>query len=108
MMGSGTFTPFDADGGFIVAEILNASTTIFGLDVSRFIGGRFSFSFQGSTITTGTPNGVFDLGSGSTASYTFRVPEPTSIVLSLCGMLGAALLIVRLRRQETQQAALAA
>jgi hypothetical protein len=29
-------------------------------------------------------------------------------VLSLCGMLGAALLIVRLRRQEAQQAALAA
>ena len=88
--------------GILSAEILSASTTIVGLDVSSFIGGNFSFTYQNAEILAGQSqagaSGLLVLGSTTSSSYTFEiqaVPEPGSVVLSLLSLSALGLVVWR-------------
>lgn len=90
-------------GGAIFADITGASTTIPGLDPSKFIGGEFAFTYQNAQIQPGQSqsgnNGRLVLGSVASASFTFRVPEPSSVAFSLMGLIGLAGVGYRQRRK---------
>lgn len=89
-------------GGNIFSEIIGASTTVPGLDVSKFVGGEFAFTYQNAQIQPGLSqagaSGLLTLGSVSTSSFTFvfrAVPEPGSVVLSLLSLSALGLVVWR-------------
>ena len=89
-------------GGDIYSQIISATTTVPGLDVSNFIGGRFAFTYQNAQIQPGLSqagaSGLLTLGAVSTSSFTFTiqaVPEPGSVVLSLLSLSALGLVVWR-------------
>lgn len=89
-------------GGEMFSQITGATTTVPGLDVSNFIGGKFAFTYQNAQIQPGLSqagaSGLLTLGSVATSSFTFTiqaVPEPGSVVLSLLSLSALGLVVWR-------------